>query len=92
MCPNVSMFFAATREEFAFTAKRECFSLAAMGADVSGKATVFAATVKHLFSFVNDIFRKLVFVKFFKECPVVITFKDRFESQVFVHGRDNYNK
>lgn len=92
MCPNVGMFFSATRTELAFTAERKGFSLAAMGANESGEAAVFATAIKHFLNFVDDIFRKSIFVKLFKECPVIITFKDRFKSQVSIHNRDNYNK
>ncbi len=86
------MFFSTMRAEFAFTAKRKDFSLCAMGTDVSGKAAVFCAALKHLLNFVDNIFRKLIMVKFFKECPVVVTFKDRFKGQVSVHNRDDYIK
>jgi len=92
MGPNISMFFAATGTKFTFTAERKGFGLTAMGADVSGKTAILGAAFEHFLNFVDNIFRKLIMVKLLKEWPVVITFKDRFKSQVSVHDRDDYIK
>lgn len=92
MGPDVGMLFATTGTEFTFTTERKGFSFTTMGTDVRGKTRIFGAALKHFLCFVDNIFRKLIMVKLFKESPIVIAFKDRFKSQVSVHNKDDYNR
>jgi hypothetical protein len=92
MGPDVSMFFAATGAELAFTAKVDDFYFAAMRADVGGKAAVLGAAGKHFFGLLENMFRKSILVEFFKEDPIVITSEDRFKGEFSAHDNRNYIK
>ncbi len=88
--PDVGMFFAAAGAEFAFTAKVNNFSFTAMGANVSGEATVFGAAVEHFFGLLEDVFRKLVFIESFEEGPIIIAFEDGFKGEFSAHDNRDY--
>lgn len=90
--PDVGMFFAAARAEFAFTTKVNDFCFTAMRTNICGEAAAFGAAVEHFFGFMEDMFRKLILIEFFKEDPVIITFEDRFKSKFSVHDNRDYNR
>ena len=90
--PDVSMFFAATGAELAFTAKVDNFYCAAMRTDVSGKAAVLGAAGKHFFGLFENMFRKPILVEFFKEDPIIVTSEDGFKGEFSVHHNRDYIK
>jgi len=60
--PDISMLFATARTELTFTAERYGSCITAVTAYVSSKTTFLGAAFEHLFNFMDNVFRELIFV------------------------------